>query len=61
MRTALDRLAEREREMLLLRYEGFSYREIAEALELNEASVGTLLVRAKEAFRRAFEEQGDAP
>ncbi len=61
VRMALDRLTQREREMLLLRYEGFSYREIAETLELNEASVGTLLVRAKQAFRRALEEQGDAP
>ncbi len=61
VRSALDRLPEREREMLLLRYSGFSYREIAEALELKETSVGTLLVRAKEAFRRAVEVQGDAP
>lgn len=61
VRSALDRLPEREREMLLLRYSGFSYREIAEALSLKETSVGTLLVRAKEAFRRAVEGEGDAP
>ncbi len=61
VRRALERLPEREREMLLLRYSGFSYREIAETLELKETSVGTLLVRAKEAFRRAVEDQGDAP
>ncbi len=60
-RKALDRLPEREREMLLLRYEGFSYREIAETLGLKETSVGTLLVRAKDAFRRALEDAGDAP
>lgn len=61
VRGALERLPERDREMLLLRYSGFSYREIAGALELNETSVGTLLVRAKEAFRRALEDQRDAP
>ncbi len=61
VRSALESLPEREREMLLLRYSGFSYREIAEALELKETSVGTLLVRAKEAFRRAVEDRGDAP
>lgn len=61
VRAALGRLPEREREMLLLRYEGFSYREIAEMLDVTETSVGTLLVRAKRAFRRTLEEQGDAP
>jgi DNA-directed RNA polymerase specialized sigma24 family protein len=40
--------------MLLMRYEGFSYREIATALDLHEASVGTLLARAKEQFRDAL-------
>jgi len=46
--------------MLVLRYEGYTYREIAEALDITYASVGTLLVRAKEAFRRALEDRGDA-
>ncbi len=54
VRRALDALPERERQMLLLRYEGFSYREIARALRMNEASVGTLLARAKTAFRGAL-------
>jgi RNA polymerase sigma factor (sigma-70 family) len=61
VRAALDKLPERDREMLLLRYEGFSYREIAETLDLKETSVGTLLVRAKDAFRRALEDEADAP
>jgi RNA polymerase sigma factor (sigma-70 family) len=56
VRRALDTLAERERRMLLLRYEGFSYQEIAAALQLHPASVGTLLARAKAAFRRALGE-----
>jgi len=54
VRRALDALPERERQMLLLRYEGFSYREIARALAINETSVGTLLARAKTAFREAL-------
>lgn len=61
VRATLGRLPDRERKMLLLRYEGFSYREIAEMLDLTESSVETVLVRAKRAFRRALEEQGDAP
>lgn len=54
VRRALDTLAERDRQMLLLRYEGFSYREIARALAINEGSIGTLLTRAKTAFREAL-------
>ena len=61
VRLALDRLSERERRMLLLRAEGFRYREIAEALELNEASVGVLLARARVAFRKAYEDGIHAP
>lgn len=58
VRAVIDRLPERERRLLLLRAEGYSYRDIATALELNEASVGTLLARARTAFRTSF---GDAP
>lgn len=54
VRAALDRLPERERNLLLLRAEGYSYRELSSALDLNEGSVGTLLARAKEAFREAY-------
>ncbi len=60
VRSALDELPQREREMLILRYEGYSYREIGRILDINEASVGTLLVRAKEAFRLALEGRDDA-
>lgn len=55
-RAALERLPERERRLLLLRQEGFSYREMARALQLEETSVGSLLLRAKRAFRGAYEE-----
>ena len=55
VRRALDRLAPRDRALLLLREEGYSYRELAIALELTETSIGTLLARAKIAFRRAYE------
>jgi RNA polymerase sigma factor (sigma-70 family) len=60
VRAAMSRLPEREQRMLLLRAEGYSYRDIAEALDLNEASVGTLLARAKQAFREVYE-GSDAP
>jgi len=60
VRAAIDRLAERERRLLLLRAEGYSYRDIATALDLKEASVGTLLARARAAFRECYEDT-DAP
>jgi DNA-directed RNA polymerase specialized sigma24 family protein len=61
VRTALGRLTGRERELLLLRAEGYSYRDLAAALQLHEASVGTLLARAKMAFREAYGEAAHAP
>lgn len=60
VRAALDRLPERERGLLLLRAEGYSYRDMSVALELNEASIGTLLARARHAFRECYEDP-DAP
>ena len=56
VRAALGRLGEREQRLLLLRAEGYSYRDLAAALELNEASVGTLLARAVRGFRTAWED-----
>jgi DNA-directed RNA polymerase specialized sigma24 family protein len=37
---------------LTLRYAGLSYAEIATALDVRASSIGTLLRRAEEAFRR---------
>lgn len=60
VRQAMDGMPERDRQLLLLRAEGYSYREMAEALELNEASVGVLLARAKRAFREHYQDAADA-
>jgi RNA polymerase sigma-70 factor (ECF subfamily) len=56
VRHALDRLPLRDRQLLLMRHEGYRYREIAAALGLIPTSVGTMLVRAGEAFRKAYHE-----
>ena len=53
VRAALDALPERDRTLLLLRHEGYSYRELARAVGVAESSVGTLLVRATRMFRGA--------
>ncbi len=55
IRDILDRLAERDRQLLLMREEGFSYREMASAAGVKPGSIGTLLVRAEERFVRAYE------
>lgn len=49
-RAALDALTQRDREILLMRYSGFSYKEIAEAVDVAATSVGTLLARAEQRF-----------
>lgn len=48
VRNALQALPERDRTMLLMREEGFSHREIAEATGVAAGSVGTLIARALE-------------
>jgi RNA polymerase sigma-70 factor (ECF subfamily) len=40
--------------LLLMRWEGLSYAELAHALGLNPASVGSALARAEEAFRKEY-------
>lgn len=56
VRAALARLSPRDGQMLLLREMGFSYAELAEVCGVAPASVGTMLRRAAEAFRSAYEE-----
>lgn len=46
VRQALGRLQEKERTVLLMREEGFSHREIADAVGTTTGSVGTMIARA---------------
>lgn len=54
VRHTLVCLDSRSAELLLLRSHGLSYGEVAGALNLNPASVGTLLARAQQAFRKEY-------
>ena len=54
-RQAVESLAERDRDALLMREEGLSYREIAAALDLSVGSVGTTLSRARRRLMEAYE------
>jgi RNA polymerase sigma factor (sigma-70 family) len=56
---ALNDLPDRDREMLLLRYSGFSYGEIAGVLGVAATSVGTLLARAEKKFAKALGGAGE--
>lgn len=57
VRRALDALEPRDREMLLMREEGFSYAEIAEVAGVAESSVGALLSRALRRFVKSYDER----
>ena len=57
IRTALTRLPRRQTQLLLLRHMGFSYAELAEYCDVAPGSVGSLLARATDAFRRVYKEE----
>ena len=54
VRLILSVIEPRQAELLLLRSNDLSYQELASILNLNPNSVGTLLSRALEAFRKEF-------
>ena len=55
VRRTLATLKPQQASLILMRSDGFTYAEIAAALALNPASVGTFLGRAEEAFRKEYE------
>ena len=59
VRAALARLPERTAELLVLRYSGLSYAEVAAATGVAATSVGTLLRRAEDAFRKEVGDERD--
>jgi RNA polymerase sigma-70 factor, ECF subfamily len=54
VRLVLARMNERQAQLLVLRYSGFSYQEIARILDLSPASIGPLLVRAEREFEKKY-------
>jgi len=54
-RRAVEQIAERDRLALLMREEGLTYDEIAAALELSPASVGTTLSRARRRLAEVYD------
>ena len=54
VRTALGGMKPAQAQILLMRAIGFSYKEVAEALEVSVSGVGTLLNRAEAEFRKRY-------
>jgi RNA polymerase sigma-70 factor (ECF subfamily) len=54
-KAALAQLSERDRQMLVMREEGFRYAEIATVIDVAPGSVGTLLARALRRFAKALD------
>lgn len=53
-RRALDQIKEPMRSCLLLKQQGLSYREIAQATGVNEVNVGSLIARGRKEFMRIY-------
>jgi len=61
IRTVLASLRSLDAQLIALRAEGLSYDELADALKVKPASIGTMLRRAQEAFRKEYVKRyGDA-
>ncbi len=54
IRTVLATLRSQDAQLIALRSEGLSYEELADGLNLNPSSIGTMLRRAQDAFRREY-------
>ena len=54
VREVLGRLSQPQQACLILRYQGLSYAEVAEVLQVSPSSVGTLLARAEAEFKRHY-------
>jgi RNA polymerase sigma-70 factor (ECF subfamily) len=54
VRLALAQMNERQSQLLVMRYSGLSYKEIASALKLAPTSIGPLLLRAEREFEKQY-------
>jgi RNA polymerase sigma-70 factor (ECF subfamily) len=53
-RAALAQMNPRQSQLLVLRYSGMAYKDIASALNLSPTSIGPLLLRAEREFEKRF-------
>lgn len=57
VRNTMNELREQDKKILILRYSGFKYKEIAEILGVEKSSIGTMLVRAQNKFKKIHTER----
>lgn len=57
VRTALAKIKPRSAQLIILRQEGLTYAEIAQALSISPGSVGTLLARAEREFEQRYQHE----
>jgi RNA polymerase sigma-70 factor (ECF subfamily) len=60
VRQILRLISQRSAQLLMLHHSGFSYKEIAEALQISPNSIGTLLIRAEKEFEQKWEAHTNA-
>lgn len=53
----LMKLPQRDRDILIMKFSGYSYEEIAKDKGVEKISIGTLLARAKERFKKSYMEE----
>jgi RNA polymerase sigma-70 factor (ECF subfamily) len=53
-RQALARMNQRQAQLLILRYSGLAYKDLAQALGLSPSSIGPLLLRAEREFEQHY-------
>ena len=54
VRMALGQMNSRQAELLIMRYSGMAYKDIAAALNLSPTSIGPLLLRAEREFEKCY-------
>ncbi len=54
VRMALGQMNSRRAELLVMRYSGMAYKDIAQALKLSPTSIGPLLLRAEREFEKHY-------
>lgn len=58
----LLKLSDRDRDILIMKFSGYSYEEIAENKGIEKLSIGALLARAKKRFKQSYlEGRGENP
>lgn len=60
VQNVLSNMNERDRTILLMKFSGFQYKEIADVLQIDISSIGTLLIRAKQKFRKMYKQVEEA-